>query len=89
MCDVCRMQICPPACPEFDGRRAGKRGPVGRCAVCQSLIYQGESRFYDGVRSICADCADYINVDELLALCGVERTRELLDVLGFVREAAE
>ena len=89
MCDVCRMQICPPRCPGFDGRRAGKGEAVGRCAICQSLIYKGESRYSDGERSVCEDCARYIDVDGLVDLCDFEGSGELLGALGFVREAAE
>ena len=83
------MQICPPPCPNFNNVRAGKGEAVGECAICQSLIYQGESRFFDGERSICADCAEYIDVDGLLRLYGFSGSGELLVSLGFAREVTE
>jgi len=87
MCDICRMQICPPACPSYEGYRAGRGEPVGRCAVCESLIYQGEHHFYNGERSVCEDCARYIDTDELRELCDLSDVAELLCALGFRRDS--
>ena len=86
MCEICRMQICPPSCPTYEGKRAGSGKAIGRCAVCESLIYQGEIYFYNRDRSVCEDCARYIDTDELRELCGLSERQELLEALGFVRD---
>ena len=86
MCEICRMQICPSSCPTYDGKRAGKGEPVGRCAICKSLIYQGDRYFSNRESAVCDDCAEYIDTDGLRALCGAEESRELLCALGFRRD---
>jgi hypothetical protein len=68
---------------------AGKGAAVGRCEICQSLIYQGESRYFDGERSICTECAEYIDVDELRDACGFSEKGELFGALGFAKEVAQ
>lgn len=89
MCDVCRMHFCPPRCPEYTGKRAGRSEPIGSCAVCESLVYQGDSCFSDGEKTVCADCAEYMDINELNALCGFDGNGELLGALGFDREIKE
>ena len=83
MCDVCRRQFCPPSCPEYRGRSAARGEAVGMCRLCQSSIYKGEDYFSDGEVRICGDCARYISVDEIKALCGFGSEGELLERLGF------
>jgi hypothetical protein len=53
------------------------------CRLCQSSIYKGEDYFSDGEVRICGDCARYISVDEIKALCGFGSEGELLERLGF------
>ena len=77
------MQFCPPRCPSYEGKIAGKGESTVRCAICESLIYQGELRFFNGERAVCEDCARHIDADELCELNGLSDRWELLRMLGF------
>ena len=80
------MQICPTSCPTYDGRRAGRGEPIGRCAICKSLIYQGDRYFFNEESAVCGDCAEHIDTDELRLVCGFSGYRELFLALGFESE---
>ena len=85
MCDVCRMHFHHPRCPDNDGRRAGKGKPIGVCVVCESFIYQGESCFANDKGKVCGECIKYVDVEEIIALCGIFDREELFLALGFRR----
>lgn len=87
MCDFCHMRFCPPRCPEYSGEKAGWGMPIGRCAVCESPIYKGESHFSNGRSALCSDCAEYLSIDEINCLCGFESEKELLRSLGFEEQS--
>ena len=82
MCDICLRQFCPPACPGYKGSSAAFGDAIGQCDLCQASIYKGERFFSDGERLICDQCAEYLSVDDICAVCGFKSREELLATLG-------
>ncbi|MBQ8174237.1 MAG: hypothetical protein IJ009_02415 [Clostridia bacterium] len=79
MCQNCSLALCPSACPErWDGR------DTAVCEICDEPIEDGEA-FYGNGRYFCADCADELTVDDLIRLCDLTDTADLLHTLGFKR----
>ena len=79
MCQNCSYACCPPSCPErWDG------GNAAVCENCSEPISHGEA-FYGNGLYVCAPCADELTVDDLIRLCEMRDTAELLEALGFTR----
>ena len=85
MCEICLMPFCPSSCPGYSREMAGRGKSVCECDVCGSSIFQGEEYLTNGEARICSDCARYIGMSELKAVCGFEKNDQLLQELGFVR----
>lgn len=51
------------------------------CIVCRNAVSDGVLS-QEG-EAICAECLDAINLDELLVLCDLKDTAELLTAIGF------
>lgn len=80
MCSECYAATCPAACP-FLGREGAR--PV-LCARCGEPIFEEDGGYYaNGERAICADCADEISVEELIAIARLSDVGELFSLLGF------
>lgn len=86
MCDVCRRAVCPVGCPNH--RALGEGHSVGICSECRREIAVGEEFFRFRRGSLCAECAERVDVDRLIALQGFSGVRALLSELGAERGRA-
>ena len=55
------------------------------CEVCGEPIFADTEHFARGERLVCADCAQYLTLDELLPLFGLRDAEELLEAFGYLR----
>ena len=86
MCSICGRYFCPAGCPGDDGALAGLGFPVGECACCGRNLYGGEKAFCLEEKTICEECAQTLEMDDLLELTGCENTAEILEELGYPGE---
>ena len=86
MCKICGFLFCPSGCPRYSGEWEGSGAVLGRCAVCEGALHQGESAFARGTVLICAGCAAALELDQLLYLAELEdRAALLCEGLGFAK----
>lgn len=77
MCQDCSLAVCSSRCPaRWDG------ADVSVCEICSEPTSDGEYFFGNG-QYICTSCADELTVSDLLDLCDLVDTGELLEALGF------
>lgn len=43
MCAICRMYICPAACPSYEGKSLERGKPVAQCEECGEYIYADDT----------------------------------------------
>ncbi len=58
MCEICRMYICPPACPSYEGISLVNGRPIGRCDECGEYIYAEDIYFEKGRSLLCELCGE-------------------------------
>ncbi len=56
MCNVCKREICPSACPEYKGYSVERGVPVGQCNECGEYIYEDDRAYGYGRRMYCEEC---------------------------------
>ena len=79
MCTECKRIYCPDACP--GNRDSGYDS--GSCCICGDAVLSGEEHFRGYGVTICGSCADTVGADELIELCSLKNTAEMLGILGF------
>ena len=72
MCDICQKLFCPSACPDY----LPKDEP--RCSDCGSPVFYGDCLSMPNGKNYCNDCISEMDITEVLQICGVSTTRELL-----------
>ncbi len=72
MCDICQKIFCPSACPDH----LPENGP--RCSDCGSLVFSGDGLSMPNGKLYCNDCISEMDITEVLQICGMVKTRELL-----------
>ncbi len=83
MCDLCGISHCPPGCPGYHGE-VGQGSPLGRCVLCEEMLYAGERVFEKNGDLLCEGCVAVAALNDILAAEGVQDTAELLcDCLGW------
>ena len=78
MCNECYMTYCPESCPGYDPESR----PIGRCSRCDEYIYQNDAYVATGGSLICKGCAEELDADAILLICGFSGVFELLSELG-------
>ena len=78
MCDCCNSTRCPPFCPSYEGRWEGMGRAVGRCALCEEALGEGERVLERDGELLCESCVRSLEVEDLLVLEGVKEMREIL-----------
>lgn len=58
MCHICKYDVCPPACPSYEGLELERGRPIGRCEECGGYVYADEKFFEAGRFILCPECAD-------------------------------
>ena len=72
MCDICQKIFCPSACPD------APRVTTDRCADCGAPVSVGDSLSAPNGKLYCYDCISEMDITEVLQICGMSKTRELL-----------
>lgn len=85
MCKECGRMICPPGCPEFSGRLAGRGAAVGHCALCGRYVYADEALYKRDAIAVCEECERGMSLRELGMICGVDEIDSPLSLCGFER----
>lgn len=78
-CDVCDAEI---------GHRGGCSLDAGGgealvCSVCGQRIFPGDEYMYDvrfGLETLCGDCIERLEVDDILEICGASTVAELIEM---------
>ena len=76
MCVECNRIICPDACP-------GSCSDGDVCYICGDAVLVGEEHFRGHGVTVCGGCADTVGADDLIDICSLEDSAELLSLLGF------
>ena len=86
MCKICGFLYCPPGCPQYNGEWEGSGHAVAHCTLCEDAIREGERAYVKEELTLCGNCMRELELDQLLYLCAVSDTEELLcDCLGWER----
>lgn len=88
MCKNCGFYYCTDGCPGNDEDYVESRNSEEECAFCGRAISRGEEFCEDAEgNSVCVDCVDAMEIDELLRVCEMKGTVDLLRELGMTRHA--
>lgn len=82
MCDICRRTYCPSACPNHRDAREAVSGDSEVCSECGAVIPGGEWYYCFADGTVCTECAERIDVEDLLRLTGMVSRAELLRTVG-------
>lgn len=81
ICEICKSYVCPPACPNFDGRVVGLGTRNGECHICGAGIYEGDGHFCRDEKMLCVECAEELISSELISFLGCEDINDFFDML--------
>ena len=79
MCSECHFYRCPDSCPGVVGDKSDE------CRSCGSAVRCGEEYVEDGGEIVCENCANEMELDEILRICEVSSVTELLREMGLTR----
>ena len=83
MCDICNMSHCPPECPAYGGE-VGQGEAVGRCVLCDEILYVGAWALEKSGALLCEECVSAATLEDVLSVAGVRDAAELFcGPLGF------
>lgn len=84
MCDICRRVVCPVGCPNHETEEYG--GDCEICSECGAEIPRGTLFYRFDPVSVCAECAERLDISGILRLTRLPGTYAILDAVGAVRE---
>lgn len=69
MCEICRQNPCSSRCPN-----APDPQPIKFCSECGEGIFEGDKYFDGEVETICMNCMEEKDLDEILEIFGEKMT---------------
>jgi len=81
ICDYCGQYVCPPPCPDFEGRVAGLGRSVSECSICGQRFYVSDVCFGYKNKPICIECAEELIPSELLEYLDCADLNDFFDML--------
>lgn len=87
MCKLCNQVPCPETCPSYGlFPPAYSSRPRRFCKICLREIPHGDVAYRSGKKVVCFNCAEEIDISDLMRICETENRRQLIFMLGFVSD---